>query len=133
MARPKGSKTNYFSKVLQAREALADKAMEIYEAHMTLVREAIKDKQFKAAGEHLRWLGEHIIDSEGNRMVGSSVDMPAELHGPQAPTIQIGIALNSTPELPPAPIEDQVNPIDALDVKVLPPKPEEDDDTDSDD
>lgn len=108
------AKRVFSSRVQEAREALRDKAMDIFEAMLTLTVEARANKDYEVAAETLKWLYDHIpSDGDGIRVIDTSVDKVKELETNKGPQIAIGISLggmNHT-QLPEAKIID-VSPID---------------------
>lgn len=107
MPRAKGTKTVYFSKVKEAREALKDKALELFEQYQSLIRDAIAAQDFETASKGLQFLMEHMPkDEDGVALLEPSVDKtPSQNKGNSGPTIKIGVMLGGvpkTPELPPA-------------------------------
>lgn len=106
MARPTGSKTVYFSKVKEAREALRDKAVELFTGYMALIQTAQAAEEFQVAAEGYQFLMKHLPkDEAGLTLLDSPVDKQVVKTGSSGPTIQIGIALGPRPEvkaLPPA-------------------------------
>lgn len=110
MARPVGSKTVYFSKVKEAREALAKRALEVFELQMKIAQDALAAQNFTEANKAVQFLLEHMPkDEEGITLLDSSVDNVKETKGSSGPTIQIGIALGPKREpkelAPSSPIE----------------------------
>lgn len=111
MARPKGSKTVYFSKVKEAREAISAKALDLFNTYETLIKDAIAAQDFETASKGLQFLMEHMPkDEDGVSLLETSVDKVAKIEkGSSGPTIKIGIALGGVTaqkELPPAAIID---------------------------
>lgn len=109
MARPPGSPTVYFSKVKQAREALREKALELFEGYMVLIKDAHAAQEFEVAADGYQFLMKHLPkDEEGLTLLDAPVDKITKELGPKGPTIQIGIALGPKVEpraLPPIDIE----------------------------
>lgn len=109
MSRPIGSKTVYFSKVKEAREALKDKALDLFEQYQSLIRDAIAAQDFETASKGLQFLMEHMPkDDDGTTLLESSVDKPKVIENKGGPTIQIGFSLggiNTPKELPPSVID----------------------------
>lgn len=98
------SKT-YFPKVKEAREALAAKALELFDNYMNMIKEAQAAGDYEVANEGYQFLMSHMPkDEDGQTLLEPSVDAKKELaKGSAGPTIQIGIALGSKPkELPQA-------------------------------
>lgn len=97
MARPAGSKTVYFNRVKEAREAIAAKALDLFETYEKLIKEAIAAQQFEVAQKGLQFLMEHMPkDDAGETLLEASVDTKKiEAKGSGGPTIKIGIALGT--------------------------------------
>src|SRR5256885_583045 len=106
MGRPPGSKTVYFSKVKEAREALRDKAVDLFTGYLTLIQTAQAAEEFQVAAEGYQFLMKHLPkDEAGLTLLDAPVDKQPTKGGSVGPTIQIGIALGPRPEvkaLPPA-------------------------------
>lgn len=107
MGRPKGSKTAYFSKVKEARAALAAKALDLFTMYERLIKDAIEAQDFDTAQKGLQYLLMHMPkDDDGTTLLEPSVDnTPSKEKGSSGPTIKIGVMLggvNRPPELPPA-------------------------------
>ena len=87
---------NPFPRVREAREALAARALELFELQMQIARDALANGEFEQANKAVQFLMEHMPkDSEGNTLLDPSVDKVQVKQGPTGPTIQIGIALGS--------------------------------------
>jgi hypothetical protein len=84
---------NSLSKARLVREAMRERAMEVYEAYMKLAADAQAAQAFEVAEKILRFLIEHNpADPDGTRLIDPSAAKPKELaDGPKGPTIQIGI------------------------------------------
>lgn len=96
MARPTGSKTQYFRKVKQAREALKEKALDILNEYLQVVADARAEGNHQLAADSLQWLMEHMPDDDGDTLLNPSVSrkqLPAAEATGTGPKIQIGIAL----------------------------------------
>jgi len=111
MSRPIGSKTVYFSKVKEAREALAAKSLELFELYQDIIKKAAETENFEVAAKGVEFLLSHMPkDEDGGTLLEPSVDTKKEAaKGNTGPTIQIGIALGGVGEkkaLPPAQIID---------------------------
>lgn len=88
------SKGNYFPKVREARQKLAEKAQEILEEYLLNIQAAKLKGDHETALKGLQWLIEHMPDEEGESMVNSSIDKAKEKQiGGGGPTIQIGFQL----------------------------------------
>lgn len=97
-----------FSKVKQAREALRERANEILDGYLELIKTAQAAEEFQVAAEGYQFLLKHMPkDEEGNLLLEPPIDKgPGGKTGPVGPTIQIGIALGPRPTLPPADVID---------------------------
>lgn len=103
------AKRVFSSRVQEAREALRDRAMDIFEAMLAVTVEARANKNYEVAAETLKWLYEHMpADAEGNRVIDSSAAKAKEIETNKGPQIAIGIQLGGmgTRELPAAKIID---------------------------
>lgn len=98
MARPPGSKTVYFSRVKEAREALKDKALELHALYMSIITEAIAKSDLETAMKATQWLIEHMPAEDGVAMVDVSVDKPKQVEGKSGPSVNIGFALGGLGE-----------------------------------
>lgn len=97
---------NPFPKVKEAREALKEKALELFEEYRDMIREAREKGDFETATKHIQWLIEHMpMDEDGNTMVDPSVDKPKPEAKPTGPSISIGFNLGGidTPKALPLP------------------------------
>jgi hypothetical protein len=82
-----------FPRVREAREALKEKALELYEAYMDLAKTA-KDQGDFVVAETILWkLIEHMPNEDGTRMIDASASKPIVKEGPAMPAIQIAVAL----------------------------------------
>lgn len=100
MGIPKGSKRVSFPKVLEAREALANKALELFKIYETLIREALAAGEFEVASDALQFLMKHMPkDSNGVSLLETSIDKVSDGRKalPAGPKVQIGIAVGGTP------------------------------------
>jgi hypothetical protein len=104
----------YFPKVKEAREALAERAVEILESYIAVASAAMASQKPEVAAEVYRWLLDHMPRSvEGSSVIDSSAAKPKELDsGPKAPAIQIGIALGGMPQPP-----KELPPVEVVEVK----------------
>ena len=76
----KGSQRVYFPKVKEAREALREKALELFELQVSIIREALNKGDFESAYKANQWLMEHMPASdEGERLIDSSAAKPKEI------------------------------------------------------
>lgn len=79
--------------MVEAREALRGKALELFERYDKAIQDALAAEKFEVALDAMQWLIEHMPEEGGARMIEASVDQPKQLSGPMTPTIQIGFAL----------------------------------------
>lgn len=105
----KGQSPVYFSKVKEARSALAAKALALFEGYEALIKEAIANQEFEVAAQGFQYLLDHMPkDEEGITLLDPSVDKVQKKVSGGGPTIKIGIAVGGLPnnkELPPAVID----------------------------
>lgn len=87
-----------FSRVKEARDALAGQAVELIELYKKIIVDAAEAQDFKVAAEGIQFLLEHMPKGEdGSVLLDPSVDKAGSgPSGPTGPTIQIGIALGET-------------------------------------
>lgn len=96
----------YFPKVKEAREALREKALELYQQYDAAIKKAIADDKLDLALPAMQWLMEHMPDEDGTKMLESSIDKQAPAAGLAGPQINIGFSLggvkasNALPALP---------------------------------
>lgn len=105
----KGVKKVYFSKVKEAREALKDKALELYEQYDLAIKDALASQQFDVALAAMQWLMEHMpAEADGTKIIDISVDKPKQIKEGGAPVVQIGFKLGGIDQvaLPPANVID---------------------------
>ncbi len=115
----KGSKRVYFPRVIEAREALMEKAMRFFELQEQIIVEALAAKAFETAAKANQFLIEHMPKEDGVSMIDSSVDNTKQVEGSKVPNIQIGVVLGGQPkQLTQAPAE-------VIDVDVVPDKTHE--------
>lgn len=95
MGRPKGSKTEYFRTVKEAREALQDRAKELLDRYLQVVMEAHAAGNHELAIKSLQYLMERMPSDDGLTMLDGSVDRQKVIEAPKqaGPSIKIGIAL----------------------------------------
>lgn len=101
----KGSKRIYFPRVIEAREALASKALDLFELCEQIIRDAHANGEFEVALKGVQHLMEHMPKEEGKTLLEASVDKAIQEGGQKGPLIQIGIALgpaNQIKALPPS-------------------------------
>lgn len=118
MGIPKGFKRTYFPRVAEAREALRERALELFELQVQIIRQALLKGDFESAYKANEWLLAHMPpDEDGQRLVEGSVDNTKEITQGQGPSIRIGIAfggIDKPKELP----EPQVEIIDITPEKI---------------
>lgn len=87
--------TGYFPKVKEVRDALRNKALELYQKHLMLIDMAAASGEYEAALKASQWLIEHMpADENGERLIDPSASKPKEIESKQqSPSIQIGIQL----------------------------------------
>ena len=86
---------DHFPKVREAREALKEKALELFEAYLLIIKDAHASGNFEVAAQHMQWLIEHMPKGDdGERVIDESAAKPKSVETPKGPTIQIGIALS---------------------------------------
>lgn len=97
----------HFSKVREAREALKEKALELHDLHLKIIKGAMDVGDFKTAGAEMRWMREHLpADDDGVTAIDTGIDAAKQIQGSTGPTIKIGFALGGVNQgaklLPPA-------------------------------
>lgn len=100
----KGHTRVYFPKVKEAREALREKALEILEEYVQVVKAASAAGHYEVAAQSLQWLMEHMPEEAGEKMIETSVDKPKQIDASKGPSINIGFAIGGMPKtaaLPP--------------------------------
>ncbi len=110
----KGEKRVYFSKVKEAREALAEESVNIVRDYMSFIKDAWASQEFDVANEAFQFLLRHLPKGEDDEtVVDPNIDKDVKggrlKELPAGPTIQIGIALGTPKpkkELAPAEVID---------------------------
>jgi hypothetical protein len=105
----------HFSSVKKAREALKERANELLDIQIAIIKGAMSKGDYETAAKANQFLMEHIPDEDGTRMIDQSVDKPKQLEAKLGPSINIGFAIggiNQPKELPPAVIEAEPVPDD---------------------
>lgn len=93
----------YFPHAKAAREALRERLVELMETQMRIISGAIEKGEFEVAAKANQFLLERApADDDGIRVLDTSIDKHIESDGHKGPMIQIGIALGTKKELPPA-------------------------------
>lgn len=90
---------DYFPKVRQAREALAEKAKDILQQYLDVIQDARDAGNVEVAAESLQWLMEHMPEVENERMIDVHIDRQALEKAPVGPSINIGFQLGGMPAL----------------------------------
>jgi hypothetical protein len=93
MGRPSGD--NLFPRVRAAREALKEKALELFDKHMKLIDLAMAAGDYETAEKALEFLSSHMPkDPDGTSFLDQSVDKVEKKDKPSSlPSINIGFAL----------------------------------------
>ncbi len=88
-----------------AREKLAEKAEEILNLQLLIIKQAITAGDYETAAKANQFLIEHMPNQDGETMVDVSVDKPKQIEQKGgAPQINIGFALGGiTPKALPQP------------------------------
>ena len=92
----------HFSSVKKAREALKERAQEILDLQMTIIKAAIANGDFETAAKANQFLLEHIPAEDNQRLLDTNVDKQ-QIESKSGPNINIGFAIGgvSQKELPP--------------------------------
>lgn len=96
------NKENFFPRVKEAREALKEKAVQLFEEYMKLAQIAKAAGNLEVAEQILWKLIEHMPNEEGTRLIDPSGSKPREIESNRGPTIQIGIQLGNSKLAPKA-------------------------------
>lgn len=102
----------YFPKVKEAREALKEKALELYEQYDKVIKLAIASEQLDVALEAMQFLMKHMPAQDGAGMLDISIDKPKQVESKSGPQINIGFALGGIDDqkaLPPTTVVDVVD------------------------
>lgn len=92
-SRPVGE-NRYFPKVKEAREALQEKAKELYERYDKAILAAMEKGEFETAIKAMQWLMEHFPKGDdGQSIIDTSIDQKKVSEKSGGPTINVGIAL----------------------------------------
>lgn len=84
----------YFPRVKEAREALRERAIEIYEMQMRIIQEALASKDFETAAKANQFLMTHLPpDEDGVRLLDADIDAKTTGAQSSGPSIQIGFQL----------------------------------------
>jgi hypothetical protein len=84
-----------FSKVAEARQAIADRAVEMLELYIINIKLAQAEGEFEVAQKSLEWLMAHTpADELGVKIVDQDIDKPKAVEqGRTGPQINIGFQL----------------------------------------
>ena len=98
-------KAGTFPHAREARQALAGKALVIFDLYLRLVEAAMADHDYETAEKALRFLQEHMPkDEDGTTMLDASVDKKEEKSAlPVGPTVNIGFAIGGVKQRPALP------------------------------
>ena len=108
MAETRGRKAGgqEFPKVREAREALRQKAIGIWERYEDMIAKAVAAGDYETANDAYQFLITHMpADEDGTKMIDTSVDKAQRETRRSAPTVNIGLQLGGVaqvPLLPPA-------------------------------
>lgn len=84
----------HFSSVKKAREALREKAFEIYEMQMAIIKAALAEGNFEVAMEANQFLMKHIKDEDGSSIISEDIDKQKQVDTTaKGPQITIGVAI----------------------------------------
>lgn len=87
------------SAVRKARLALKERALEILEGYILVIKQAAAQGDFESAIKGYQHLMDHMPEEEGEKLLDISVDKPKQIEqrygGPQ---IQIGLAIGGVPQ-----------------------------------
>lgn len=84
----------YFNKSIIARKILAERAEEILAKYLKVLDDAQKMGEYDVAAKGYQWLIDHMpADSDGTRLVNTSVDKAVDAPKQAPPSVQIGIQL----------------------------------------
>lgn len=114
--KPKLPHVRFFSKAIEARQVLSDRAVDIIEAYLALASEARAAGDFEVAADILWKLIDHMPRVESVGIIDSPASQPVEDSGSKGPQISIGVQLGGMTRLP-ITLEAQ-NPIEAEIIKV---------------
>lgn len=82
----------FFTKVRVARELLREKAEDILNEYLDVMKKASDAGDYETASKGYQWLIEHMPeDDEGKRMIDGHVDKAKQIEAPSGPRVQIGI------------------------------------------
>ncbi len=84
-----------FSSVRKAREALKERAHELLDLQISIIKAALAEGDFETAAKANQFLIEHVPDEDGERMIDSSPDKKQidSAGSSKGPSITIGVAI----------------------------------------
>lgn len=89
-----------FARVGHARDLLRERAVEILEQYLKVVKAAEEAGDFEVATKSLQWLMEHMPDDNGQRVLNKSVDKEESVEHKAGPSVRIGIQLGGLTHQP---------------------------------
>lgn len=89
---------NYFSSVRKAREALRERAFELLDGYIAVIKQAAAAGDYETAAKGYQHLLEHMPPEDGMRMIELSVDKPVQVERKPGPSINIGFAIGGIPQ-----------------------------------
>lgn len=99
---PKPNLRNPFTKVGHARDLLREKAVDILNQYLAVVKAAEEAGDFEVATKSLQWLMEHMPDDNGDRVINKSIDKEESVEHKSGPSVRIGIQLGGLSHQPKA-------------------------------
>ena len=103
-----------FSSVRKAREALKERANELLDLQLAIVKAAFAEGDFETASKANQFLIEHTpADDDGTRMIESGIDKVKQIEGSKGPAVTIGIAIGGLGKKP------EALPEPSIDVEVI--------------
>lgn len=87
----------YFPSVRKAKAALRERAFELLDGYIAIIKQAAAQGDFETAAKGYQYLLEHMPEEEGERMLDISIDRPKQAEQKSGHTIQIGFQLGGIP------------------------------------
>jgi hypothetical protein len=107
-----------FPAVRKARELLKERAVEIYNQYVAVLKQSAEAGDYETAAKGYQFLIEHMPAEDGETMIDISVDKPRQVETKYTgPSVQIGIALGGIPETQKALVSSPTVTIDAVKVE----------------
>ena len=104
----------HFSSVRKAREALRERAFELLDGYIAVIKQAAAAGDYETAAKGYQHLLEHMPDEDGTRMIDMGIDKPKQIEAYSGPAVQIGIQLGGiAPKALPPPITVDVIPVES--------------------